>query len=393
MVDEAGQCVEPSTLIALRRGCKRCILVGDPKQLSATTFSTVAARTGYSRSLLERLMHGGHPTILLDTQYRMNPFISAFPSRMFYRGKLMDGPNVSHKTYRPAYIAASCAESVSDAVAVVPPVMFLDVTAAESKGSSSRSNMQEVHMCLRAVLLLIREAVRRNNGQIGSIGIITPYMEQLVLMRKTFRQAGLLPGVNICSLLPKGSPYRAAHMAAAIGSGSGGDMDIAAPAPQCFLDIELNTVDAFQGREKDVVVISCVRGNGTDTGSIGFLSDIRRMNVALTRAKHALIVVGNANTLQSNHTWSQFLTHNRDAGTLFHLGASGEIDLCSVLGALQRKKTQAQAQVQAQASTDGGAEALEEGQEREQEGQHAEGQREGEGEGEEPSFLFRPASP
>lgn len=88
VVDEAAQCVEPSLLIALRRGCRQCVMVGDPNQLPATIFSDRARRAGFDRSLFERLMSAGHRYVMLDTQYRMTPHISSFPSLAFYGGML-----------------------------------------------------------------------------------------------------------------------------------------------------------------------------------------------------------------------------------------------------------------------------------------------------------------
>lgn len=99
VIDEAAQCTEPSLLIPLRRGCKKCVLVGDQDQLSATVFSTDAKLRGYDRSLFQRLIDTGHPYVLLDTQYRMRPEISRFPAATFYDGLLQDGSNVQKIDY------------------------------------------------------------------------------------------------------------------------------------------------------------------------------------------------------------------------------------------------------------------------------------------------------
>ena len=113
----------------------------------------------------------------------------------------------------------------------------------------------------------------------------------------------------------------------------------ATPIVPFTLDIELNTVDAFQGREKDVILISCVRGYGAEqTGSIGFLSDERRMNVALTRAKHALIVIGNAITLKGNTLWRAYIEHVENIQALYRLGTRSDIDLSKVLATLQASR-------------------------------------------------------
>ncbi|KAJ1419668.1 AAA domain-containing protein, partial [Ochromonadaceae sp. CCMP2298] len=90
VVDEAAQCVEPSVLIALRE-CRQCVMVGDQMQLPPTVFCKQAVGAGYSRSLFQRLVESGHPYILLDTQYRMTPSVSRFPSTTFYGGRLRNG--------------------------------------------------------------------------------------------------------------------------------------------------------------------------------------------------------------------------------------------------------------------------------------------------------------
>ncbi len=162
--------------------------MGDPLQLPATTFCPNAAKRGYQRSLLERLMLLQHPTIMLDTQYRMSPAIAAFPAQQFYQNKLCNGLNVQQKCYNPAYV--TCDPFLSDAttpngqLVTVPsvrisPVMFLDITAVDRKAAMSRVNADEVAICVQMVQILLQQAWQRADGQIGSIGIITFYLEQL----------------------------------------------------------------------------------------------------------------------------------------------------------------------------------------------------------------------
>eukprot|EP00605_Chrysophyceae_sp_TOSAG23-4_P000608 GSChrysophyteH1.ASY1.ANO1.685.1 assembled CDS len=284
VIDEAGQCVEPSALIALRRGCKRCVMVGDPCQLPATIFSDKAKKVGYDRSLFERLMKIGHSSILLDTQYRMAPAISEFSSRTFYGSNLKDGSIVCNHSYLPSYLRRPGSEVSRGPV--LRPLMFFDVASSESKGGVSRSNISEVQVCVKLVRFLISEAQRCSESSVGSIGIITPYAEQLSALRRAFRE------------------------------NDQGSLSSSAP------DLELNTVDGFQGREKDIIVISCVRAN--DEGSIGFLSDRRRMNVALTRAKHGMFVIGNAETLQGNELWSRFIKHTDESQLRYPIRAEGD---------------------------------------------------------------------
>ena len=361
VIDEAGQCVEPSALIAIRRGCTRCVMVGDPRQLPATTFSDASKVAGYDRSLFERLVVTGHPYILLNTQYRMNPSISAFPSLAFYDSRLQDGNNVCHQDYQPLYIhdsrsstSISTAEKHKLQIPKILPVMFLDLSASESQGSQSRANIQEVQLCVRMLRLLVDESFLSNGGQLGSVGIITPYAEQLQVMRRVFRSEGLVSGATLYSLLSEkttnsddstttsssSEPVESGLLTApsantALWSVPTLDCASAEHSGGC-LDIEMNTVDGFQGREKDIIIISCVRAN--DQGSIGFLSDLRRMNVALTRAKHSLIVVGNATTLRANLTWGKFIEYAETQQAVFTVGSSGTIDLRKRLFELQNTK-------------------------------------------------------
>ena len=205
VVDEAAQCVEPSLLIALRRGCKQCILVGDQKQLPATVFSENIKKVGYDRSLFQRLIESGHPYTMLDTQYRMHPSISDFPSRRFYDGGLIDGANVEDPTFMPPFISPvsllqwaadgsplpplCCPARPGVAVPIPPPrlksFMFFDLASSrDERGHSlSRVNVEEGRLCAKLVLCLVAEAQRCVPGSalvslrelIGSIGIITPY--------------------------------------------------------------------------------------------------------------------------------------------------------------------------------------------------------------------------
>jgi hypothetical protein len=316
VIDEAGQCVEPSTLIALRRGCERCVMVGDPAQLPATIFSNEAKAIGYDRSMFERLVATGHQVIMLNTQYRMAPEISKFPSKMFYNGKLKDGKSVVDNSKVPSYIKVTSKSNVvplhgvtlenggkveqSDLMTpLLEHLMFFDVKSEESQGKMSRSNTQEVHMCVKLLRLLVAEAYKFNNGSLGSIGIITPYAEQLLALKKSFQMNSIVTGMELSNLL---DPRMRDNI----------------PQNQCIgncLDIELNTVDGFQGREKDIILISCVRAN--DQGSIGFLSDKRRMNVALTRAKYGMFVIGNSLTLKGNEMWKKFIEHTEEQKVLY----------------------------------------------------------------------------
>ena len=305
VIDEAAQAVEMSTLIPLRRGSSSCIMVGDDKQLPATIFSDKNKRLKYSRSLFQRLITAGMPYIMLDTQYRMTPRLNEFPSKTFYNGLLNSGPNVSSEKYLPAYINTGTANFVPpprlpttgmqhplQALPVAPamlyPLMFLHVPNAESSTGSSKKNIAEANVCVNMLQIILSEACRLNRGKIGSIGIITPYSDQLTTLRKAFRQRGMVDGALLSKIIEQDN------------------LEYVVDSNDC-LDIQLNTVDGFQGKEKDIIIISCVRSN--DESNIGFLTDERRMNVAITRARYGLFVVGNANTLKSNQLWMSFINH------------------------------------------------------------------------------------
>ena len=312
IIDEAGQCVEPSSLIALRRGCHRCIMVGDPKQLPATVFSEEARKQGYDRSLFERLISTGHPYTMLNTQYRMNPCISKFSSNEFYNNLLQDGNNVKMPDHGLSHIRRSFLISTDEdgvnqkaeetaSSACLLPFMFLNVQYSDEKTEiQSLRNPEEAKLCATLLESILLEAKRLSHGIVGSVAIITPYAEQLQELKKIFQHRGLVKGASINAIISnmnkktKSSERIEENYA---------EWDESGP----ILDIEINTVDGFQGREKDIVLISCVRSN--DDGRIGFLSDKRRMNVALTRARFGMFVVGNALTLENNENWSELLQY------------------------------------------------------------------------------------
>ncbi|KAK6225032.1 helicase Sen1 [Colletotrichum tabaci] len=259
IIDEAAQCVELSALIPLKYGCTKCILVGDPKQLPPTVLSQSAARFGYDQSLFVR-MQQNHPDYvhLLDRQYRMHPEISLFPSTEFYEGKLVDGEDMSALRRQPWHASA-----------LLGPYRFFDVEGTQSKGSKGRSLVN--HAELRVAMQLyerFKADFGRNYDIRGKIGIITPYKAQLQELKWQFsRQFG----------------------------------------EAITDDIEFNTTDAFQGRECEIIIFSCVRAD--PTGGIGFVKDIRRMNVGLTRAKSSLWILGDSRALVQGEFWNKLITN------------------------------------------------------------------------------------
>ncbi|OQR99819.1 ATP-dependent helicase [Achlya hypogyna] len=252
VIDEAAQAVETSTLIPLRERVARVIFVGDPKQLPATVKSVEAQDALFNRSMFERLADGGVPRAILRVQYRMHPFLREFPSKCFYNGILSDGPVIASRLHalgmqvyqHPCY----------------QPFVLYDIEGCERDGpGGSKLNKAEALFGISMV-----EHMYKTIGLVArkewSIGFVTPYKEQVLTLR---------------------------HLVASKGWG----------------DVEVNTVDGFQGREKDIIIMSCVRTKG-----VGFLKDIRRLNVALTRARYCCFVLGHAKTLCKDPTWKQLVS-------------------------------------------------------------------------------------
>lgn len=256
IIDEAAQCVEMSSLIPLKYGCVKCVMVGDPKQLPPTVFSKEAAKFQYEQSLFVR-MQNNHPkdVHLLDTQYRMHPDISVFPSRTFYDGLLKDGPSMANLRKQPWHASS-----------LLAPYRFFDVAGQHSSAPRGNSLVNKAEIEVAIMLYTRLRTDFPTYDFTGKIGIIVTYKAQLREMKGTF----------ISKFGPDIADY-----------------------------IEFNTTDAFQGRESEIIIFSCVRAS--PAGTIGFLQDIRRMNVGLTRAKSSLWVLGNASTLSSGRYWKKLV--------------------------------------------------------------------------------------
>ncbi|KNA21739.1 hypothetical protein SOVF_040150 isoform A [Spinacia oleracea] len=257
VIDEAAQASEVGILPPLALGAARCVLVGDPQQLPATVISKAAGTLLYSRSLFERFQQAGCPTMLLSVQYRMHPQIRDFPSRYFYQGRLTDSESVTSLPDERYYQDP-----------LLRPYVFFDITHGREShrgGSVSYQNIHEAQFCLRMYEHLHKAAKSLGLGKI-TVGIITPYKLQLKCLQREFGDV--------------------------LNSEEGRDLYI-------------NTVDAFQGQERDVIIMSCVRASNH---GVGFVADIRRMNVALTRARRALWVMGNANALMQSDDWAALIT-------------------------------------------------------------------------------------
>ncbi|MBI87702.1 MAG: hypothetical protein CMB67_01555 [Euryarchaeota archaeon] len=253
LIDEATQATEPAALVPLVRGARQVVLIGDHRQLPPTVISRRAEKGGLGRSLFERLVDMGIVPSILTTQYRMHPSISEFPNSQFYDGILEDGVEASERE-APAGILWPDWES---------PLSFLPLDGDEilSPDGASKENPAEAAW----VVKILMDFVESGGLSLSQVGIVTPYAGQVRAIR---------------------------------------DM-----LPEQFQSVEVRTVDGYQGREKDVIIFSCVRSN--IDGNVGFLSDRRRLNVALTRSRRGLIVIGDPDTLSHNQDWSDWLEHIR----------------------------------------------------------------------------------
>ena len=263
IVDEATQALEPAIWLAvLLAPTKRIVFAGDPFQLPPTVKSPEAVKGGLQISFLERLLEihtSSELTSLLSIQYRMNDEIMGFPNLSFYKKQLVSGPGNAHW------------ELPFEGISGKKHILFIDTVGAdyyEEKEEESESlfNLGEKEI-LTKIISDYREENERTAEKI-SIGVLSPYRSQV----KKFRES-----------LPS-----------------------AIDDPFVFID----TIDSFQGSEKDVIFISLVRSN--DEGEIGFLEDTRRMNVAISRARKELILIGNSETISRNSFYRSFLEYVRE---------------------------------------------------------------------------------
>ncbi|CAL8465380.1 g4916 [Coccomyxa elongata] len=274
IIDEAAQAVEPAALIPLQmlKPNGSIVLVGDPKQLPATVVSRAAERAGLSRSLFERLQQAGVPVWLLAEQYRMHPAISAWPSAYFYAGQLKDASAVLGDARSAPFHQTPC----------FPPLAFFDCREGRESGGSglegsaaaSIRNPSEVNLACTLFTGLMEE----HGSAVGSVAVLSSYKAQVTALRSHFERM-----------------HSKAKLAA----------------------VEFATIDGFQGREADVVIFSCVRARTGDSGGVGFLADGRRMNVALTRARQSLWILGHISTLRRCAPWAALIEHVASQGCLF----------------------------------------------------------------------------
>ncbi len=263
-IDEATQSTEPSCLIPLVKA-RKLIMAGDHRQLPPTVMSYDARSLQYT--LFERMhdIYGRRITQLLDTQYRMNESIMEFSNIHFYGGALKAHESVKNITLRDLGVRVDDANPWKEALDPDFPVVFIDTCGTmperQRPGSTSYENEGEAKMVRELVFSLLKSGVKERD-----IGVITPYDDQVELLRSII------------------------------------DAE----------EVEIKSVDGFQGREKEVIILSFVRSNAS--GNIGFLWDGRRLNVSLTRAKRKLIMIGDAGTLRRNEMYHSLIQHVEKKG-------------------------------------------------------------------------------
>lgn len=260
-IDEAAQALEPACWIPILR-TERVVLAGDHHQLPPTVKSFEAGKAGLSKTLFEKcIQHHPQTAVMLQTQYRMHEDIMRFSATYFYENKLLADASVASALLEPG----------------MSPFDFIDTagcgfTEAQDPETLSRYNEEEAQFLIRQVeKLILHVGVDQWNF---SIGIITPYSAQVERLIKLAEQSE-----ELSTLASR---------------------------------ITINTVDAFQGQERDVIAISLVRSN--EKSEVGFLGDIRRVNVAMTRAKKKLIMLGDSATLGSHPFYLELLTYVQEKG-------------------------------------------------------------------------------
>ncbi|KAJ0393143.1 hypothetical protein P43SY_005486 [Pythium insidiosum] len=270
VIDEAAQAVEASVLIPFKFQPSRIVLVGDHQQLPATVISKRLVELGYDRSLFQRLVERGSKVFLLTQQYRMHPEISWFPSTYFYRGQLVEAAEMKDWTARKYHQSE-----------LFRPFVFVDVPTGQQSqvsGSKSLRNLSEIDVVISLLQRLVVDKYPELDWK-RKIGIISPYKQQIVELRSELQR------------------WETRH--------------------DLRLDIEVNTVDGFQGREKEIIIYSCVRTARSHQRSGGagpeaFWADERRMNVAITRAKSSLWIIGNSLLLSQSAAWRALLQHAKE---------------------------------------------------------------------------------
>ncbi|MFN3849778.1 MAG: AAA domain-containing protein [Spirosomataceae bacterium] len=257
VIDEAGQALEPACWIPILKA-EKVILAGDHCQLPPTIKSDEAARGGLLKTLLEKCVEN-HPeaVTLLDEQYRMNTEIMGYSSKVFYENRLKAHASVAKNRL---FSGDS-------------PLLFIDTAGCgfdEKLEGTSSTNPEEAALLFKHFTAFVEEIKSKFTKEtFPTIAVISPYKQQIGILKEQLEHSPELRDVKD--------------------------------------KIAINTIDSFQGQERDIVYISLVRSN--DKGEIGFLNDIRRMNVAMTRARKKLVVVGDSATLAQHPFYGNFIEY------------------------------------------------------------------------------------
>jgi superfamily I DNA and/or RNA helicase len=243
VIDEAGQGLEPATWVPILKS-KKVVLAGDPLQLPPTVKNREAGRSGLNETLLEKAVNRQKRVQLLNIQYRMNKWIMAFSNEKFYFNEL-----ISHSSVEERVLKGS-----------EQPLSFIDTAGCGFDEEMGKQGASKLNTGEAQILEKCYEQLKSEAAEEFNLAIISPYQGQVRLLRENIANSDR---------------------------------------------VTIDTIDSFQGQERDVVIISLVRSN--PEGEIGFLKDYRRMNVAMTRAKKKLILIGDSATLGQDKFYSDFI--------------------------------------------------------------------------------------
>ncbi|MCG8699572.1 MAG: AAA domain-containing protein [Bacteroidales bacterium] len=263
-IDEAAQGLEPATWLPIMKA-DRVIFAGDHCQLPPTIKSYDAAKGGLEITLFEKSIQRNSANVMLTEQYRMHNDIMQFSSKQFYHNELKAHPSVKDQTIVPEDLVVEFIDTAGCG--------FAEESDPETKSSLNKEEMSLLFKHLTQYLESITTLKMEDNLQ--DIGVISPYKAQVSLMQETFESVELV-------------------------------------TEDLKQKIAINTIDSFQGQERDIIYISLVRSN--EKGEIGFLKDTRRMNVAMTRARKKLVIIGDSATVCNHPFYNDFLDYVNELG-------------------------------------------------------------------------------
>ncbi|MEA3451244.1 MAG: AAA domain-containing protein, partial [Bacteroidota bacterium] len=258
-IDEAAQGLEPATWIPIIKA-DRVIFAGDHFQLPPTVKSFNAAKQGLSTTLFEKTIDRNNADVMLEEQYRMNEKIMNFSAEYFYKNKLFANKAVKNHLVFEHDKAVEFVDTAG--------IGFAEEINEETKSTFNREEAELLFKHLIDYLYIVEK--KEKQSEIENIAVISPYKAQIVFMQEYFNESVILPD-------------------------------------EIKAKISINTIDSFQGQERDVIYISLVRSN--QNGQIGFLSDVRRMNVAMTRARKKLVIFGDSGTICKHKFYDKFVDY------------------------------------------------------------------------------------